>query len=66
MDISILIKLALALVVGLNTNNSATEKGSSRKILYKPISNVADGYAFIDGILIIFVLAPLFSIDIFK
>ena len=35
-DISILIKLALALVIGFNTNNSSTEKLSSRNILHKP------------------------------
>ena len=65
-DIYILIKLAIALVIGLNTNNLATEKLSSRKILYKAKSDVTNGYACIVRILIIFVLAPFFSIAIFK
>ena len=55
---------ALALVIGLNTNNLATEKGSARKNLYKPKYGVSDGYAWIGSILIIFVLSPFFSISI--
>ena len=65
-DISILIKLALALVIGLNTNNLATEKGSSRKLLYKSKSDVANGYECIGIIISILVLAPFFSISIFE
>ena len=64
--ISILIKLALLLVIGLNTNNSVTEKGSARKLLYKYKPNVTNGYACIGIILIILVLAPFFSITIFE
>ena len=44
-DISILIKLALALVIGLNNNNLDTEKLSARKITYEPKSDFTDGYA---------------------
>ena len=66
LDISILIKIALALVIGLYTNNSATEKAFSRKLLYKPKSDVADGYARIGRIIIIFVLEIFFSISIFE
>ena len=58
-------ELALALVIALNTNNSSTEKGSARKILYKPKYSVSDGYAWIGSILIIFVLPPFLSIAIF-
>ena len=55
---------ALALVIGLNTNNLATEKGSASKTIYKPKSGVSDGYAWIGSILIIFVLSPFFSVAI--
>ena len=58
-------ELALALVIGLHTNNLATEKGSANKLLYKPKYGVSDGYGWINSILIIFVLAPFFSISIF-
>ena len=56
-DISILIKLALTLAIGLNTNNSATEKVSVSKLIYEPKSDVANGYACIGRIIIIFVVA---------
>ena len=58
-------ELALALVIGLNTNNLTTEKGSAIKLLLKPKSGVSYGYAWIVSIIIILVLAPFFSIAIF-
>ena len=65
-DIYILIKLALALVIGLNTNNPATEKVSAIKLLYKPKPDAADGYVCIGSIIIISILAPFLSIAIFE
>ena len=46
--------LALALAIGLNNYNSATEKESTSKLLYKSKSGVSDGYAWIGSILIIY------------
>ena len=66
MDISILVKLALALVIVLNTNNSATEKTSVRKLIYKPKFNIAARYTCIGIIIIIFLLAPFFITAIFE
>ena len=66
MYIYILVKLALALVVVLNINNAATEKVSSITIHYKSKFDVANFYACIRIILIIFVLGSFLKIAIFE
>ena len=59
-------ELALALVIGLNTKNSATDKGSARKILYQNKSVVSDGYTrIVTAFLSYSSWAPLLSIAIF-
>ena len=61
LDIPILVKLVFALGIGLITNNLATEKGSSKKLLYKPKCNIANGYAFIGSIFITFCFGAIFQ-----